>query len=74
MTSAMKGLLVVLGLLTAVCILAQIVLGQLILGGRADLIKTHQHSGYTAVVLTLAYVAASMSVLINIPTKAGKGG
>ena len=74
MTSAMKGLLVVLGLLTAVFILTQIVLGQLILGGRADLVKTHQHSGYTAVVLSLAYVAVSMRVLLNIPTRAGKGG
>ncbi len=74
MTSAMKGLLVVLGVLTAVFILAQIVLGQLILGGRADLIKTHQHSGYTAVVLALAYVAASLRVLVAIPTRTGKGG
>lgn len=74
MSFAMKGLLVVLGLLTAVFILTQIVLGQLILGGRADLVKTHQHSGYTAVVLSLAYVAVSMRVLLNIPTRAGKGG
>jgi hypothetical protein len=74
MTSAMKGLLIVLGLLTAVFILAQIVMGQLILGGRADLIKAHQHSGYTAVVLALAYVAFSMRVLLSIPTREGKGG
>ena len=73
MTTATKGFIVVLGLLTAVFILAQIVLGQLILGGRADLIKTHQHTGYTTVVLTLAYLAASMRVLVNLPVRGGKG-
>ncbi len=69
MSSAMKATLLILGLLTAVFILAQIVMGQLILSGRADLIKAHQHSGYTAVALALVYVALSLRVLMGIPTR-----
>lgn len=70
MSSAMKATLLILAILAAVFILGQIVMGQLILSGRTDLIKAHQHSGYTAVVLTLAYVAVSMRAVLGVPTRA----
>jgi len=70
MSSAMKATLLILGLLTAVFILAQIVMGQLMLATPAPYLrKAHQHSGYTTVVLTLAYVAVSLRVVMSIPTR-----
>ncbi len=68
MSPVKKTLLVVLGLLAAVFILGQIVMGQLILSGRADLIKAHQHSGYTAVVISIVYIVASLMVIAKTPT------
>ena len=73
MTSAMKAFLLILGLLTAILILMQLVMGQLIVSGRADLIKTHQHTGYTAVVLALVYVGVSVKAILGIPTQAKVG-
>ncbi len=69
MTSTLKAVLIVLGSVTAIAIAGQLVLGQLILGGRADLVKAHQHSGYTAVVLALAYVAVSLRAILAVPTR-----
>ena len=65
MTSGTKALLIILGLLTVVFILMQLTMGLLILNGR-PLQKAHQHSGYVTVVLTLAYVALSLRVLLGI--------
>ena len=63
----MKPFLIVLGFLAALLIIAQLVLGQLILSGRADLVKAHQHSGYTAVVVALVYIALSLPRIISSP-------
>jgi len=73
MSFAMKTLLLILGLLATVFIVAQLVMGQLILRG-ATLQKMHQHSGYTTVALVLVYVVASMSVIAKLPTREGKRG
>lgn len=69
MTSAKKAFLIGLGGLAAVFIVAQLVLGQLILSGRANLIKAHQHSGYTAVVVALVYIVASLAAIASVPTR-----
>jgi hypothetical protein len=73
MTSAMKAFLLVLALLTAILILMQLVMGQLILSGRQDLIKAHQHTGYTAVVLALVYVGVSVKAILGIATHKSPG-
>ena len=69
MSSAMKATLLILGLLTAVLILAQLVMGMAIHFKGADLRKAHMDSGYTAVVLSLAYLFLSMRVILGIPTR-----
>jgi len=69
MTTTKKALLMVGGILALVLILAQLVLGQLIVSGRVDLIKAHQHSGYTAVAVTLLYIAGSLATIASIPAR-----
>ncbi|MCY2934007.1 MAG: hypothetical protein WCJ40_16545 [Planctomycetota bacterium] len=54
---------VLLGLVAGLLILGQLVLGQLILSGRINLVKAHQHSGYTTVLLSLAYIILSLRIL-----------
>ena len=66
----MKPFLIVLGFLAAALIVGQLVLGQLILSGRANLVKAHQHSGYTAVVVALLYIALSLPRVIAAPKEA----
>ncbi|MDB5349783.1 MAG: hypothetical protein JWN86_1030 [Planctomycetota bacterium] len=69
MSSTTKTVLLILGLLAAIFILMQLVMGQLILSGRVNLIKAHQHSGYTTVVLVIVYLVASLRAIIAVPTK-----
>jgi hypothetical protein len=64
----MKPLVLTLGTLSALLIVAQLVMGQLILSGgpeQALWIKRHQHSGYLTVVVTLAYVGLSMALIAS---------
>jgi hypothetical protein len=63
----MKPFLIVLGFLAAALIITQLVLGQLILSGQASLVKAHQHSGYTAVVVALVYIGLSLPRIIATP-------
>jgi hypothetical protein len=65
----MKPFLIVLGFLSALLIIAQLVLGQLILNGANKLIKVHQHSGYTAVGLALIYIFLSLSKIASMPSR-----
>ena len=67
MTKYRKLLLVVLGILSALAITCQLVLGQLILGGNTQLVKAHQHSGYTTVVLALIYIMVSLTTIFSLP-------
>jgi hypothetical protein len=62
-----KTLLMIGGILAALLIVGQLVLGQLILAGSANLIKTHQHSGYMTVVVALIYIAFSVAAISRLP-------
>jgi hypothetical protein len=68
----MKPLVLTLGTLSALLIVAQLVMGQLILSGGPDQllwVKRHQHSGYLTVVITLAYIGLSMAVIASSPRR-----
>ena len=65
----MKPFLMILGILSALLIVAQLVMGQLILGGQAQWIKRHQHSGYLTVVVALVYIVLSLSAIASIPKR-----
>ncbi|MBX6313916.1 MAG: hypothetical protein IRY99_13515 [Isosphaeraceae bacterium] len=69
MSGVGKAILMILGLISALFILAQLVLGQLILGGNAKLVKYHQHTGYTAVLVSLVYIVLSLLAIASIPTR-----
>lgn len=69
MSATKRAILLILGALTAIFLVAQVVLGQLILSGRANLIKAHQHTGYTTVVLGLVYLAVSMTAILALPAR-----
>jgi hypothetical protein len=56
----MKPLLLALGCLATLLIIAQLVMGQLIVSGNVRLVKAHQHSGYLTVVVSLIYIALSL--------------
>ena len=63
----MKLFLLIFGTISAILIIAQLVMGQLIVSGRADLIKSHQHSGYLTVVVALIYIVFTLITIAAIP-------
>ncbi len=63
----MKALLIVLGLLSALLIVLQLVMGLLIRTGQASLRTAHFHSGSLMVLVTLAYIALSLSAVLSRP-------
>lgn len=65
----MKAFLMVLGILSAGLIIAQLVMGQLILSGQASWIKRHQHSGYLTVVVILLYIGFSLATIASMPRR-----
>ena len=65
----MKVFLLVLGFLAALLIVAQLVMGQLILSGGVKWIKAHQHSGYMTVVVTLLYIGFSLAAIASQPKR-----
>ena len=69
MTGTQKIVLLVLGFLSAFLIVAQLVLGQLILAGNASLVKSHQHTGYMTVAFSVVYILVSLWMVVNAPTK-----
>lgn len=69
MTGAQKIVLLALGFLAAFLILAQLVLGQLIVSGRAELVKSHQHTGYMTVAVALVYILLSLWFAVTSPTR-----
>lgn len=69
MSRSAKITLLILGILTAVSTLGQLVLGLLIANGRVNLRTAHQHSGYTTVALILAYVVLSLILALKTPTR-----
>src|SRR5262249_28895188 len=71
MNRAQKLALIILGVLSALLVLSQLILGQLVLGGRADLIKSHQHTGYLTVCVGLVYILFSLISIARLPTRPG---
>jgi hypothetical protein len=65
----MKAFLMIMGFLSAVLIVAQLVMGQLILSGQAAWIKRHQHSGYLTVVVVLVYIGFSLASIASMPKR-----
>jgi hypothetical protein len=65
----MKPFLMILGILSALLIVTQLVMGQLILSGQVQWIKRHQHSGYLTVVVALVYIVLSLSVIASKPKR-----
>lgn len=61
----MKPFLVILGSLSALLTVAQLVMGLLIKNGRADLKTAHQHSGETMVLVVLVYIALSLTAILS---------
>jgi hypothetical protein len=67
----MKPLLLITGLLAAILIVSQLVMGLLILRGQVKMITAHQHSGYLTVVVTLLYIGWSMAVIASSRRRGG---
>jgi tetrahydromethanopterin S-methyltransferase subunit D len=66
----MKPLVMILGFVSALLILAQLTMGQLILSGHdPKMIKMHQHSGYLTVVVSLVYIVISMIAVASMPRR-----
>jgi hypothetical protein len=63
----LKPLLLALGSLATILIIAQLVMGQLIVSGHVRLVKAHQHSGYLTVVVSLIYIAMSLPRIATSP-------
>jgi hypothetical protein len=65
----MRLFLLILGTLSALLILAQLVMGQLIVSGQPQWIKGHQHSGYLTVGVALVYIVLSLMAIASIPRR-----
>ena len=63
----MKPLLILLGIVAAVLIITQLVMGLLILQGQATIRTAHQHSGYLTVAVTLIYIGWSLAIIGSKP-------
>jgi hypothetical protein len=74
MNPKLKPILLILGLVAALLIVSQLVMGLLIVrgGGSLDLtklIKAHQHSGYLSVTVALIYIGLSLSAILSTPPR-----
>ncbi len=65
----MKMLLILLGVLSAILIVAQMVMGLLIRNGTSEpwLRNAHFHSGSLMVLVALAYIALSLTAILSEP-------
>jgi hypothetical protein len=63
----MKPLLILLGFLSALLVISQLVMGLLIVRGNISLKVAHQHSGYLTVAVTLTYVLLSLLFIARTP-------
>ncbi|MDG3004113.1 hypothetical protein [Paludisphaera mucosa] len=64
----MKPLLIITGILSAVLITTQAVLGLLIRGGGSpSLAKSHFHTGMLTAVVVLVYVGLSLTTILSKP-------
>jgi hypothetical protein len=72
MNAKLKPVLIVLGMLAALLIVTQLVMGLLIVQGGGSmnlnkLVKAHQHSGYLTVTVVIAYIGLSLATIASIP-------
>jgi hypothetical protein len=69
----MRMTVIVLGVLAALLIVSQLVMGVILAQGGASvgLMKSHQHTGYLAVVVILAYIGLSLTVILSNPQGRG---
>ena len=65
----MKTFLLILGFLAAFLIVAQLVMGLLILQGQATMRTAHQHSGYLTVAVSLVYIGCRWRPLHRLPDR-----
>jgi hypothetical protein len=65
----MKPLLILLGFLSALLVISQLVMGLLIVQGRTTLKTAHQHSGYLTVTVTLIYITLSLIAIARTPRR-----
>ncbi len=65
----MKPFLLIFGVISAILIISQLVMGQLIVGGQTEWIKSHQHSGYLTVVVALVYIVFSLIAIASMPKR-----
>jgi hypothetical protein len=65
----MKLFLLILGILSALLTVSQLVLGILIANGNNDLRKAHPHMGYTMSAVVLVYVGFSLAALLSTPRR-----
>jgi hypothetical protein len=63
----MKPFLLIVGFLSALLIIGQLVMGLLIANGQTNLRTPHQHSGYLTVLVSLIYIGFSLSVIASMP-------
>jgi hypothetical protein len=66
---SMKPFLIIVGFLAAILIVAQLVMGLLILQGQTSMRTAHQHSGYLTVAVSLIYISWSLVVLASNPKR-----
>ncbi len=72
MNGTLKTTLLILGVSSALLIVSQLVMGQIILSAPPDVaswVKRHQHSGYLTVVVSLVYLGLSLSAIASIPKR-----
>ncbi len=65
----MKPLLMILGILSAALMIAQLVMGQLMVNGQMKWRTPHQHSGYLTVVVVLIYIVLSLITIASLPRR-----
>jgi len=65
-SARLKAATILLGILSAVALAAQLGLAMVILSGGSTKIRTaHQHTGYLTVAFCLVYIALSLSILLR---------
>lgn len=66
----MKPFLILLGFLSAVLIIGQLVLGLLVANGHDQrIVKAHQHFGYATVTVSLVYIVLSLLAIASPPKR-----
>jgi len=72
MNGTTKTVLMILGVLSALLIASQLIMGQIILSQPPDALKwaqRHQHSGYLTVVVSALYIVGSLATIAGIPRR-----